>query len=380
MIPEYGSRGRVGVIVPPANTTVEPELAAMMPPGVALYTTRLPGQVAHTTATGLRERFEGYIKSLAEVSTSFGNASLDAVCLGVTGTSYLVGLDAEAAMLDDLRKSGAPQVITAAKAITELLGHFNAKRIALVTPYPAWVIDYAKKYWTQSGFEIVGLVPLPDVVSIYEVNTRKVAAAACELRDLRADVIVLSGTGVATLPAIEELQQSLEIPVISSNLSLGWWILNRLKLDRTINTPSAALAGIGRRLSAPTAATGEVDVLGLLKGFAAAYNQHDVDKIMAYMSDDCKFISYFGPDICGETFSGFDAVRKRVAQGLDDFPDAVWQEISHFVSGNRGVSEWIFRGRRNGQGPLIEREGVDIFTVRDGRIAVKNTFHKWRQT
>ncbi len=380
MIPEYGSKGRVGVIVPPANTTVEPELAAMMPPGVALYATRLPGQVAHSTAMGLRERFEGYIKALPGVATSFGGASLDAVCLGVTGTSYLVGVDAEATLLDDLRKSGAPQVITAAKAIVELLGRFNAQRIALVTPYPAWVIDYAEKYWTQSGFEIIGLVQLPDVVSIYEVNTRRVAAAACELRDLRADVIVLSGTGVATLPAIEQLQQSLEIPVVSSNLSLGWWILNRLQLDRTIDTPSAALAGITRRLPAPAMTTAEVDNLALLNRFAVAYNRHDVDAIMACMSDDCKFISYFGPDICGEAFSGFDAVRARVSQGLADFPDAHWEEINHFVSGNRGVSEWIFRGRRHGQGPLIEREGVDIFTLRGGRIAVKNTFHKWRQT
>jgi maleate isomerase len=245
----YGSKGRVGVIVPPANMTFEPELAAMMPADVALYATRLPGTVAKDTAIGLRERFQGYIKALGETANSFGGAALDAVCLGVTGTSYLVGADAEASLLGDLRKSGAPHVVTAAKAIYELLARFCCRRIALVTPYPTWVIDYAKSYWTDSGLEVVGISPLPDVVSIYDVNTEKVVAAARQLEDLGPDVIVLSGTGVVTLAAIEQLATSVRVPVISSNLSVGWWILDKLNLDPSVDTPSAALSAVSRRLA-----------------------------------------------------------------------------------------------------------------------------------
>ena len=58
--PAYGWRGRVGLIVPPANMTVEPEVADMLPKGVSLHATRLPGQVSEDTSIGLRERFEGY--------------------------------------------------------------------------------------------------------------------------------------------------------------------------------------------------------------------------------------------------------------------------------------------------------------------------------
>jgi maleate isomerase len=250
---EYGQRGKVGVIVPPANTTVEPELAAMMPPDVALYATRLPGKVSKNTALGLRERFEGYIESLAETANSFGGAPLDAMCLGVTGTSYLVGAQAEADLLDRLRTGGASHVITAAKAIHDLLGRLGGRRIALVTPYPVWVIDYAKAYWTDMGFEIVGILPLPDVVSIYEVNTAKVVAAAREMQALRPDVVVLSGTGVATLPAITELIEPHGVPVISSNLAVGWWILDKLNLDPGTASPSAALSSVGKRLPPRTA-------------------------------------------------------------------------------------------------------------------------------
>jgi hypothetical protein len=117
----------------------------------------------------------------------------------------------------------------------------------------------------------------------------------------------------------------------------------------------------------------------LLETFANAYNCHDVDGIMMHMTEDCSFLSYFGQDACGEKFVGFDKVRQRVAAGLADFPDACWQDIHHFVSGNRGVSEWTFRGTRRGTAELVERCGVDVFTFKNGKIHVKNTYQKWRQ-
>ena len=119
--------------------------------------------------------------------------------------------------------------------------------------------------------------------------------------------------------------------------------------------------------------------MALLDRFAAAYNRHDVEAIMSCMTDDCVYISYFGPDAFGEKFNGYEDVRRRVAAGLADFPDASWEIISHFVSGDRGVSEWIFRGKKQGSAESVERHGVDVFTFRSGRIGVKNTYQKWRQ-
>ena len=119
--------------------------------------------------------------------------------------------------------------------------------------------------------------------------------------------------------------------------------------------------------------------VALLTSFADAYNRHDVDAIMAHMTQGCEFLSYFGPDACGERFVGFDKVRQRVAAGLADFPDARWEDANHFVSGHRGVSEWTFRGTRRGTSELVERCGLDVFTFKNGKIHIKNTYQKWRQ-
>ncbi|MGH7268694.1 MAG: hypothetical protein ACREMB_28080, partial [Candidatus Rokuibacteriota bacterium] len=128
MGPEDGWRGRIGVIVPPANGTVEPELAAMLPPGVAFYTARLPGRVSEDTSVGLRERFLGYNRSLATVADSFGGMALAATCLAVTGCCYLAGAEGEETLLKDLRAGGAPNTITAARALRRLLEALGRSR------------------------------------------------------------------------------------------------------------------------------------------------------------------------------------------------------------------------------------------------------------
>lgn len=59
------------------------------------------------------------------------------------------------------------------------------------------------------------------------------------------------------------------------------------------------------------------------------------------------------------------------------FPDAHWGGGRHFVSGDRGVSEWTFTGTRR-DGTRVDVTGCDLFTFRDGKIAVKNSYRKNR--
>lgn len=117
------------------------------------------------------------------------------------------------------------------------------------------------------------------------------------------------------------------------------------------------------------------DRLDVLVGFAEAYNHHDVESIMGYMSDDVSFVSFFGPDACGERFEGREAVRQRVEAGLEAIPDGKWLDARHFVAGERGVSEWTFRAT-GPDGGTIERNGVDLFTFIGNRIRVKDTYQK----
>ena len=124
-------------------------------------------------------------------------------------------------------------------------------------------------------------------------------------------------------------------------------------------------------------ATENKPTMAILEGFADAFNAHDIDKILSYMTDDCIFEASAGPDADGEKFVGKDAVRKAFEDVFKNFPDAHWSNPHHFISGNRAVSEWTFTGTKP-NGSKMEVNGCDLFTFRDGRIAIKNSYRKNR--
>lgn len=116
---------------------------------------------------------------------------------------------------------------------------------------------------------------------------------------------------------------------------------------------------------------------GFLRAFSDAWNAHDIDALMSFMSDSCEFHAVGGPDVLGRSFVGSEAVREGFQLAWQNFPDAAWLDGDHFVCGDRGVSESTFRGTR-ADGTRIEARMVDVFTFRDGRIAVKNAYRKDR--
>lgn len=125
-------------------------------------------------------------------------------------------------------------------------------------------------------------------------------------------------------------------------------------------------------LPATAEATTEV-----LQAFADSWNRHDADALMLFMTDDCVFESSAGADVFGSRYVGRDAVRAGFAEVWEVFPDAHWGNARHFVHGDRAVSEWTFTGTR-ADGTRVEVQGCDLFTLRDGKILLKNSYRKNR--
>ena len=117
--------------------------------------------------------------------------------------------------------------------------------------------------------------------------------------------------------------------------------------------------------------------ISFLQDFADAFNAHDVKTILSFMTDDCIFQASAGPDADGEKFEGKEAVRKAFEEVFRTYPDAHWGEPRHFIGGDRGVSEWVFTGTK-ADGSKVEVTGCDLFTFRDGKIAIKNSYRKNR--
>ena len=112
-------------------------------------------------------------------------------------------------------------------------------------------------------------------------------------------------------------------------------------------------------------------VLDLMARFGDAFNRHDVDKIMECMTDDCVFIARDG-----KRYDGSTAVRAEWSEKLAQVPDMHFEYIDHFLCGDRAFYEWKVTFTQSGS--LVEMIACDIFTYRDGKIAVKDYYVKWQ--
>jgi steroid delta-isomerase-like uncharacterized protein len=121
----------------------------------------------------------------------------------------------------------------------------------------------------------------------------------------------------------------------------------------------------------------DADLVKLLDRFADAWNRHDLDALMSMMTDDCVFEASAGPQVDGQRSEGKQEVRAAYAAVFEAFHDAHWSNPRHFIVGNRGVSEWTFTGTQK-DGKRVEVTGCDLFTFRDGKIAIKNSYRKNR--
>lgn len=123
-------------------------------------------------------------------------------------------------------------------------------------------------------------------------------------------------------------------------------------------------------------ATGQMSAQNLAELFDA-FNRHDIDGIMAWFAPDCTFDTIGGPEAWGTRIQGAEAIAAAFSGVWGAMKDAHWDHHSHFVHGDRAVSEWTFSGT-NADGTRVVADGCDLFTLREGRIVRKQAFRKQR--
>jgi ketosteroid isomerase-like protein len=113
-----------------------------------------------------------------------------------------------------------------------------------------------------------------------------------------------------------------------------------------------------------------------LASLLAAFNAHDLDRIMGFFADDCVLETPRGEHPWGTRFEGAAAVREGLAQRFSGLPDVHYGEDEHWVCGSNGVSRWLLTGTTP-DGDQVRVRGCDIFDLdEDGRIRRKDSYWK----
>ncbi len=164
----YGWRAKVGVLVPDGNSTMEPELYRLAPPGVSFHFARLQASPHSTT---LKAIIRDYVASAAHAAEAVARVEPDLIVFGLTAGSFV----------------------------------------------------------PDSGGN-VGIAAMADgVQGIYRLRPERVyREVKMALQGQEVDGIFLSGTGIHSLDIISLLEADLGLPVVSSNTAVLWSVLRRL--------------------------------------------------------------------------------------------------------------------------------------------------------
>jgi ketosteroid isomerase-like protein len=107
--------------------------------------------------------------------------------------------------------------------------------------------------------------------------------------------------------------------------------------------------------------------LEAVRRFNEAFDRHDVDGVMAVMTEDCVFENACPPPD-GERSAGQGAVRNLWERFFSSSPDSRFTAEEIFTSGDRCVVRWRYDWRSIDGTPGHIR-GVDIFCVHGGKEA-----------
>jgi len=107
--------------------------------------------------------------------------------------------------------------------------------------------------------------------------------------------------------------------------------------------------------------------------FNEVFNRHDAEGLAALLTEDTVFEDT-SPAPDGRRIEGKAAVVEFWRGWFERNAGARFEAEEIIVSGNRAVVRWVYHKMRNDQ-PWHLR-GVDIFTVRDGKVAAKLAYVK----
>lgn len=245
-IDRLGPRMKFGVIVPSTNTIVEPEFADMRPPGVTNHTMRF---FVENHALGSDADFS----ALLEIVKANLDVAIDAlvtcdpgyIVLGMSAETFWDGIEGSTKLQQRLsRRAGGRAVGLGSDACRAALQAIGARRVGVVTPY--WPVgdEQVRRFMTEAGFEVTGIVGLKcrSPLHIAAQTEDTLLDAIGTLNASAPDAIVQVGTNLCMARLAARAEREIGRPVIAINTAIYWHALRA-------NGIGDRLSGWGRLLA-----------------------------------------------------------------------------------------------------------------------------------
>lgn len=222
---------RLGLIIPSSNTTMESEFSKLLPEGFTVHTARL--KLRNVTVKSLAEMEQ----EIEKESSKLADADVDIISYGCTSGSLYKGLGYDKEIEKRIEKASGKSAVATAGAVVRTLNHLKITKIAVATPYIDEINKLERDFLFLNGFHVVDLKGLGilDNLKIGRIDRRTLMDLVLDLNHEQAEGIFLSCTNLPTISVIEELEDLLRKPVISSNTATLWAVLKKVGVPIKIN-------------------------------------------------------------------------------------------------------------------------------------------------
>ncbi|MDJ0614609.1 MAG: aspartate/glutamate racemase family protein [Rhizobiaceae bacterium] len=218
-IPEKERRPTIGLIVLQSDETVENEINRWLPPDqFDVLVSRVPSGEEVTEET--LGAMAGHITQSASLFPR--SSRFEAVAYCCTSGTSVIGAEKVA----ELVKAGCDtkRVINPLTALVEACEKRNIKRLAFLSPYIETVSNHLRDVVREHGIEspVFGTFSEGEEAKVAWIDQASIRSAAKQLAEQgTVDGIFLSCTNLKTFGLIEELEEDLGLPVLSSNYVLA---------------------------------------------------------------------------------------------------------------------------------------------------------------
>src|ERR687896_155934 len=247
----YGWRGRIGLLVPSINTTMETEFWRIAPEGVSVHSARIAGG-RHGTPEELRSMENASKKAAEEVAM----VEPDVVVYGCTSGSFFEGPEWNKKICEQLTAiTHAPTVTTAGGMAACLLagGH---RRVDVVTPYVELTNERLKQFLKAHGIDVVklGTFDMLDMFDHAKIQPEEIYAKVKEITTPDAEAVFIACTQLRALEVVDMLERDLGKRVYSAVQATAWQGFVHLRVDPGITDRGSLL----RQLGAPAPARTQI--------------------------------------------------------------------------------------------------------------------------
>ena len=226
----YGWRGRLGLIVPSSNTTMEMELHGALPEGVSLHTARVP--LRNVTEEELVK-----MNTLAvEAARLLRDAGVEMILYGCTSGSFIGGKDYEKELESKIEEEVNVPVVSTSTAVVEALRILDARDILVITPYTDEINQREREFLEANEFSVLDIrgLGIEDNTQIGKLEPHEAYRLAKASFMDEADAVFISCTNLRTFEIIEPLEEDLGIPVVTSNQASLWLALREMDIMERI--------------------------------------------------------------------------------------------------------------------------------------------------